>query len=82
MSGYLPKPREPTVTAAGRTTPILMLHGEADGVVRFSFAEATKSALEGHGVEEVELKSYADLEHSANLQEIEDLAAFLKRVLP
>ena len=82
MSGYLPKPRDPVVTVAGRTTPILMLHGEADGVVRFSFAEATKRALKRHGVENVTLKSYADLQHSASLEEIEDVAAFLKKVLP
>jgi hypothetical protein len=81
---HLSKPREPTVTVTGRTTPVLMLHGKADGVVRFSFiSKATKRAREKHWVfvEKVELKPYADLEHSANRQEIGDLAAFLQRVI-
>eukprot|EP00038_Savillea_parva_P030929 m.81581 g.81581 ORF g.81581 m.81581 type:complete len:273 (+) comp9413_c0_seq2:61-879(+) len=80
MSGYLPQPQVFSPTPSAKKTPVLLLHGEADPVVRYSFATATEKALTSHGIE-VGLKGYADMEHSANLEEIEDAAQFLKRVL-
>mmetsp|Transcript_4450 Transcript_4450/g.11310 ORF Transcript_4450/g.11310 Transcript_4450/m.11310 type:complete len:268 (+) Transcript_4450:68-871(+) len=81
LSGYLPQPTAFSPTEAGLQTPVLLMHGEADPVVPFTSAEATEHVLKDSGVA-VEFQAFADLEHSANLEEIEEAAAFLTRVLP
>lgn len=81
MSGYLPQPQAFTPGPAALATPVLLLHGEADPVVRFEFALQTEAALKSHKFD-VRLESYPELEHSANLEEIEDVSTFLRTVLP
>jgi predicted esterase len=81
MSGYLPHTAVFTPTVAGLATPVLLCHGEVDPVVKFEFALATEKTLASHKMD-VQLKAYPDLQHSANLEEIEDVATFLRTVLP
>ncbi len=64
---------------ANRDVPILMAHGTFDPVVRLAWAEASRAALVADGWN-VEWHTYP-MEHSAVLEEIAAIGAFLRRVL-
>ncbi len=64
---------------ANRDVPILMAHGTFDPVVRLAWAEASRAALVAGGWN-VEWHTYP-MEHSAVLEEIAAVGAFLRRVL-
>jgi len=63
-----------------RNTPIFMGHGEFDPVVNMSAGIATRDALVDEGYDVV-WNSYP-MEHAVCPQEINDVGAFLHRVLP
>ncbi len=81
LSGYLPLAA--TVAAerhpANQDTPIFLAHGVMDPVVTLPRAEASHQALLDMGYP-VTWKTYS-MPHSVCLEEIEDIAAFLRRVL-
>lgn len=81
MSGYLVNPARVAPTASSRGTPVYMLHGEDDPLVLPEYARESAAKLRELGVGEVTLKMYAGLPHSANMEELADAAAFLRRVL-
>lgn len=71
--------------------PIFWGHGRQDPLVRFSWAEQSIAFLKSKlGVREatsdnatgLEFHGYNNLMHSANDQEIVDLQAWMKKVLP
>lgn len=64
---------------ANRDVPILMAHGTFDPVVRFAWGDAARQALQKAGWP-VEWHTYP-MEHSAVLEEILVVGAFLNRVL-
>lgn len=66
-------------SAANRGVPIFMAHGTRDPVVQFAWGEASRRALEARGYR-VEWHSYP-MEHSAVMEEIAAVGAFLSRVL-
>jgi phospholipase/carboxylesterase len=81
MSGYLPLA---PATAAERSdanalTPIFMAHGRQDDVVGIARGTASRDALRGLGYE-VEWHEYP-MGHSVCMEEIEDLNAWLLKVL-
>jgi phospholipase/carboxylesterase len=82
LSCYLPlaenfaRERAPTSTHV----PIFMAHGTSDPIVPLARGAASRDALTAAG-HAVEWHQYA-MPHSVNEQEIRDIAAFLKRVLP
>jgi phospholipase/carboxylesterase len=81
MSGYLPL-AERTGTErdpANASTPVFLAHGERDGVVPIARGAASRDALSALG-SPVEWHAYP-MEHSVSLEELQDLAAFLRRVL-
>ena len=57
-------------------------HGAIDPTVRIEWARESATKLRALGVHEYELKEYADLEHGANLEEVNDVEAWLRRTLP
>lgn len=65
---------------ANSRTPIFLAHGEHDPMVQFSAGLATRDALQADG-HDVTWKTYP-MEHAVCPQEIDDIAAFLRRVLP
>jgi phospholipase/carboxylesterase len=65
--------------AANRDVPILMAHGFYDPVVQLAWAQGSRAALEAAGYA-VEWHAYP-MEHSATLEEVADIGAFLARVL-
>jgi phospholipase/carboxylesterase len=81
MSGYLPIA---ATTAAERTqananTPIFLAHGQQDAVVSIGRAATSKAALEALGYS-VQMNEYP-MPHSVCAQEIQDLNAWLLKVL-
>jgi len=66
-------------TPANRDLPIFMAHGTQDPVVRFSWAEASRTALTAGGWK-VEWHAYP-MEHSAVMEEITAAGMFLRNVL-
>ncbi|MDH3647805.1 MAG: alpha/beta hydrolase [Gammaproteobacteria bacterium] len=69
-----------TGAAANRNTPIFMGHGEFDPVVNVSAGVETRDLLIKEGYDVV-WNTYP-MEHAVCPQEIQDVAAFLHRVLP
>jgi phospholipase/carboxylesterase len=67
-------------SAANRDVPIFMAHGTFDPVVRLAWAQASREALVQGGYQ-VEWHEYP-MEHSAVMEEIAAVGAFLRRVLP
>ncbi|CAO3626759.1 unnamed protein product [Mucor fragilis] len=66
---------------ANRKTPLLMCHGDADPVVKpeYGFESADKLQQMGYNVTR---KVYPGLPHSANEEEIRDIAQFLQKTIP
>ncbi len=67
-------------SAANRGVPIFMAHGTFDPVVRLAWAQASREALVQGGYP-VEWHEYP-MEHSAEMEEVAAVGAFLRRVLP
>jgi phospholipase/carboxylesterase len=81
MSGYLPLAAvaEAERHDANRDTPVFLAHGRSDPVVPFARGEATRDQLQALG-HPVEWHEYP-MQHSVCQEEIEDLEAFLLKVL-
>jgi phospholipase/carboxylesterase len=81
LSTYLPLAESfaAEATADNRKTPIFMAHGTQDPVVAYPMGARSKDVLLQHGYE-VEWHEYP-MPHSVCLEEIRDIAAWLKRVL-
>lgn len=86
LSGYLPHTSgnfASLVHSANRATPVFMAHGDIDQVVRLEIGQRSAAELKkALGNEQVTFNVYEDLGHFSNEQELKDLAAFLKKVLP
>jgi phospholipase/carboxylesterase len=66
-------------TLANKATPIFYAHGSMDPVIPMALAKRSKAELENHGYL-VEWHEYG-MPHSVCAEEVNDIAAFLKRVL-
>ncbi|SLM33306.1 acyl-protein thioesterase 1 [Lasallia pustulata] len=64
-----------------KDTPIFMAHGDKDQVVRYEWGQKTAQILKDWGWK-VDFKTYKNLVHSADPEEIDDLEAYLKEKLP
>lgn len=64
--------------------PVFEAHGTADQIVDYAFGKATSEGLRGPlGFGDlVEFHSYHGMMHSACMDEVRDLGAWLERVLP
>jgi len=81
LSGYLPLAQQTAAerSPANQDTPIFMAHGTADPVVALPRAQASRQALEQMGYA-VQWHEYM-MPHSVCLEEVNDIAAFLRTVL-
>jgi phospholipase/carboxylesterase len=81
LSGYLPLADKVAHERSEQSldTPIFMAHGRQDGVVPFVRAEQSRAALGAMGYQ-VEWHEYM-MQHSLCLEEVQDIAAWLKKVL-
>ncbi|KAI8367185.1 Phospholipase/carboxylesterase/thioesterase [Choanephora cucurbitarum] len=64
-----------------KQTPILMCHGDRDPVVRYEYGQESANRLKSLGYP-ISFKTYPGLVHSANEQELADIAQFIKKVIP
>jgi predicted esterase len=67
--------------APNAKTPIFMGHGTADNVVQYKWGKATFEQLKEWDYQ-VEFKTYEGLTHSADPEELQDLAQWLKARVP
>lgn len=83
LSGYLAGGPVIAEAVRNRAFPIAVFHGRQDPIVPFAAAKETKKVLEEKmGVQPpVEFHEY-NMQHSATPEEITDVEAFLRRVLP
>lgn len=81
LSTYVPLRRllEAERHQANQQTPIFMAHGRHDAVVPFDYGRLSKDLLESLGYA-VEWHDYP-MEHSVSLEEVQDISAWLRRVL-
>ena len=81
LSTYLPLAESfaDEASAENRKTPVFMAHGTDDGVIPFEMATRSRDILVQHGYD-VEWHQYP-MQHSVNLEEIADIARWLKRVV-
>ena len=81
LSTYLPLAESfaDEASAENRKTPLFMAHGTDDGVIPFEMATRSRDILVQHGYD-VEWHQYP-MQHSVSLQEIADIARWLKRVV-
>ena len=89
MSGYLPNSKQFTVTKGSEDTPILHCHGIDDNVVPVQATEVAKARVDelvsemgGDTSNLYQVKTYRGLDHSVSMEELNDVANFLKRVIP
>jgi len=82
LSTYVVLPEKLTEegSAANRDVPIFMAHGTRDPVVQYAWGAASRGVLETAGWR-VEWHEYP-MEHSAEMEEVAAVGAFLRRVLP
>ncbi|KAL2149958.1 hypothetical protein VTH82DRAFT_7634 [Thermothelomyces myriococcoides] len=64
-----------------KDTPIFMAHGDSDKVVNTELGKLSYEALKGMGYN-VTMKIYKDMGHTACLEEIDEVEAFLRERLP
>ena len=83
MSGYLPKDHAFVISEHGKNTPVLHCHGSSDPLVLPSFAEESHQHIlqAGHSAG-YDLKMYRGLAHSANMQELVDIATWIASIVP
>ena len=80
LSTYLPLAQslDAEASAENRKTPIFMAHGEEDPVIPLELAARSKEILSSHGYD-VEWREYP-MPHSVCLEEIGDIATWMKRI--
>ena len=81
LSGYLPLADKVghERTEESLATPIFMAHGRQDQVVPFQRAQLSREALESMGYE-VQWHEY-QMQHTLCLEEVQDISAWLQKVL-
>ena len=81
LSGYVPlSATVPTErSAASLATPIFMVHGRQDGVIPVARAEQSRDLLKSMGYR-IEWHEYM-MQHSLCQEEIDDIGAWLKKVI-
>jgi phospholipase/carboxylesterase len=81
LSGYVPIAAKTAAehTPESKATPIFLVHGRMDPVIQIARATASRDLLVDWGYN-VEWHEYA-MQHSLCQQEVDDISAWLKRVL-
>ncbi|KIW26797.1 hypothetical protein, variant [Cladophialophora immunda] len=67
---------------ANADTPFFMGHGDADELVKHQWGVQSAEFLRKELGHKVDFRTYADLAHSADMKEIDDLEEFIKQCLP
>lgn len=62
--------------------PLLICHGDADSRARYEWAQQSRQRLAAAGVEDIEFHTYPGMDHTSSPRELQDITAWLQRVLP
>eukprot|EP01060_Flectonema_neradi_P005342 TRINITY_DN13540_c2_g1_i1.p1 TRINITY_DN13540_c2_g1~~TRINITY_DN13540_c2_g1_i1.p1 ORF type:complete len:216 (+),score=28.03 TRINITY_DN13540_c2_g1_i1:31-678(+) len=82
MSSFFKKPTKPSsASKQQQSTPILVVHGALDPVVRIKSARNATQKLKDCGFANVDLKTYNNLAHSVTPQSLSYVVKFLVRHL-
>jgi len=81
LSCWLPMHRSFPYEGAIQHPPVLQCHGESDPLVVYSLGLMTSTMLKPH-LPKYTFKSYPNLQHSSNEQELDDVKNFIKETLP
>jgi predicted esterase len=81
LSGYLPLP-VPVEKRVNLSTPWIMCHGHADGVVPMQFAKDSFETIQGEYGLAGTFLSYQRMAHELNQEEFDDVLKFLLAQLP
>ncbi|CAE6527363.1 unnamed protein product [Rhizoctonia solani] len=85
LSGWFPmrKRLQTLLSASATSTPIFWGHGTADPVVPYKFGKMSADHMQSNlGFTNLQFNSYEKMAHSADQQEIVDLGAWLRKVIP
>jgi len=82
MSGYLARSDGFELAAEAAETPVAHFHGTIDPVVKVEWARESARLVRELGCTSYELKEYPDLPHSASMEELADVQAWLLQRLP
>lgn len=85
LSGFMPVPKTLLKKRSEKNleTPVFLAHGSDDPVVPFEEIQNSKQQLsDNFGFSDVEVHTYSGLPHSVCLPELEDIFAFLEKVVP
>ncbi len=80
LSTWLPPTDLPTPNPAACQTPVFIGHGEDDDLIPITAATRTHDSLSLLGYRDIQQRSYL-IPHSVNIQEIDDIAAWLTQHL-
>lgn len=82
MSTWLPLAHEaPIVSAENQDTPVLMCHGNQDGVVKYAYGQESYKRLKAAG-SPIDFKTYQGLGHGVDPKEVQDITAFILKHVP
>lgn len=70
----------PSATSGTKLPPVYFFHGEADRVVPLSWGQRSFQTLQAAGLD-VSFRSYPGMQHSACMDEIQDIANILGKIL-
>ncbi|CAD6575487.1 MAG: hypothetical protein CYPHOPRED_005721 [Cyphobasidiales sp. Tagirdzhanova-0007] len=83
LSGWLPMDQKALRKPSSQDNRLFMGHGRKDPTVQYVWGEASYKVLkEKLKMPNVEFNTYSGLAHSADEQELNDLALFLQKILP
>jgi len=66
---------------ANKQTPLLMYHGQSDEVIPYQYAKQSYEILKKIGLN-LRFETVPSLGHSATIEELEDVAKFVKGIIP
>lgn len=79
LSSYLPKFIQ--FNSDRKDLPIFMGHGHEDRIVHYKWGQESANRIKSQGFRNVEFHSYSGLQHAASDQEIDDMIAFIRKLL-
>ena len=82
LSGYLAAAERFELAPEAAGTPVAHFHGEDDPTVQVAWARESAKRLRELGCTDYTLKEYSGLGHSASMEEIADVAAWVEARLP
>jgi phospholipase/carboxylesterase len=80
LSGYLPPGKQFVHSKANLYTPVFIAHGTRDEFVPYQYGEQAASELKAQDYNSVTWHSY-DMGHGLCLQELDDLSAWIQRIV-